>query len=334
MVDIPRQGQNNSILILFETNLYNWVIIADCQFISSTMLNDANPHHANAQPDEPNLPHPEISIAHQEKLLPKHLHFFWGTCHLTDDAFYNLCSFLKHTDHSWKITLWTDNVKNITNSRIFKKFGDLLPARIEIQEIWSLLELGVKKLDEHLLLVKSSKETLPQRIWTTLEATENFAFLKALIKALLTGVSAPAAANDCILPLALYCYGGYFFDLDIMATAPLPNYPIRDGLLISDCGRSVCNLAMAPHHAFALYAFLELNIVLTEKFTRFCGRTYVFFNLEAIKDRRRENRALDICNTTGLMLRLGFRCYLRAIIILVMTTLHKPTLKKPPSINQ
>lgn len=70
---------------------------------------------------------------------------------------------------------------------------------------------------------------------------------------------------------------------------------------------------MAPHHAFALYAFLELNIVLTEKFTRFCGRTYVFFNLEAIKDRRRENRALDICNTTGLMLRLGFRCYLRAI---------------------
>lgn len=256
------------------------------------------------------MPNP-INEKHQ--VIPPHLHFFWGTCDLTEDAFYNLLSFSKHTDHSWKITLWTDNIKNITNSRIFKKNGDLLPKRVEIKEVWQLIEVGVEKLDEHLEGIKSAKKSLPKQIWQTLEQAENFSFLKTFIRSLLTGLTAPAAAKDCILPLALYCHGGYFFDLDILAVKPFLNHPIRDGLLIRDFGRSVCNLAMTPFHDFGLYAFLELHKLLTETFHRGPTRALVFFNLDKIKDRRRENRTFDICNTTGAMLQLGFRRYRRAI---------------------
>lgn len=193
--------------------------------------------------------------------IPKHIHFFWGTKHLPKEEFENILTFIKYTGYPWKITIWTDDIKAINNSPVVKAFSHSLTQgispRVKVKEIRGLIKKGIALLNDR------QKTLTPE--WAIKFPGDSFDFLESFLQQISVGLTVPTSIKDIILPLALYCYGGYGFDLDARATVAFDANPspATHGIFTLRAGNLNAALAMSANHDVGFFCFLVLRNWLT-----------------------------------------------------------------------
>jgi len=134
--------------------------------------------------------------------VPEIAHWFWTGGPISQDDLSNIIDFAKHNPHH-KLNLWTNKV------------GPLHRALVERSDI-----TGFSLLDR--IEVRGYDEAFGGD-WGGITSAQKAA-LQGIVERELNGtLSNPAAASDVVRLVALYRFGGAYFDADVRFTGPMPS---------------------------------------------------------------------------------------------------------------
>lgn len=247
--------------------------------------------------------------------IPKIIHLFWSGKSLNDQDSDNVISFLNHLNDEWKLFLWLTDQKCLDQSKYFKSSNTIT---------------GSQQLPKQLIIMDTQAFLAHPNIDSSDENQENykalFATAKLLISRELIGLGNPAAAKDGIVPAILYQYGGYYFDIDAMATnkisAPVN---VKYGVATVFSGTAPVALAAEKGHIFCILAlesliehYQSVPSILKLKQEELLSRESIehysptFFNLQTLRNRKEPLRNIMNCITSGGIIRSAFLKFAKA----------------------
>lgn len=234
--------------------------------------------------------------------IPHRIHLFWAGNKLPEFAIENLISFMRYLPEDWKIYLWLTDISCINKSNHFKHYEQTSNCLV-IKTVDSLLTSNI---------FQQLKNTYPDY-----DKKYPFKLVRDFIMRELIGLGNPAAAKDAFVPLCLYAFGGYYFDLDTKATQKItPPEDATYGVLVKDDGRSPQTLATEKEHLFCALALMQLieNCVTFPDLVKTQNKqvqhfTSTFFNLQLLRDRTEPLRNVLTGLISGSIIRPAYLKY-------------------------
>lgn len=240
--------------------------------------------------------------------IPKIINLFWAGKAMDDTDAEHVLTFLKNAPPGWQVFLWLTNKESLLNTLPFKRFANYhlpLPKQLVMKDIRTFLQSFVPFAFDH-------------------QDKELFLQSKLLVLREMVGLGNFAAAKDGMMPMILYRYGGYFFDLDAVPTEIIKTVDRAPyGFLTIYNGHAPCALAATRGHLFCKLALKSLidnyralpEIIqhvyqATEKYQHYSA---TFFNNDILRNRNHSLRPTLTCMTSGTIIRAALVQYAKLV---------------------